>query len=295
MATETSVPTSHRRLLHWVDEAIERFEPDDVHWCDGSAGEYDRLCRMLVEQGTFTKLCGGQATQLPPRALRPRRRGPRRGPDVHLLRARGGRGADEQLARAGRDARAAGGAVRRLHARPHALRRALLDGAAGLADLRDRRPAHRLALRRGLDADHDPDGQRRARAARRRRRLRALPAHDRRAARRGRGERDVAVQRGEVHRPLPRDARDLVLRLGLRRQRAAGEEVLRAADRLGHGPRRGLDGRAHADPQAHVARGRGQVRHRRVPERVRQDQPRDAHPRRSRAGRWRPSATTSRG
>ena len=40
MATETSVPTSHRRLLHWVDEAIERFEPDDVHWCDGTAEEY---------------------------------------------------------------------------------------------------------------------------------------------------------------------------------------------------------------------------------------------------------------
>jgi phosphoenolpyruvate carboxykinase (GTP) len=56
MATETSVPTSHRRLLHWVDDAIERFEPDDVHWCDGSAEEYDRLCRLLVEQGTFTKL-----------------------------------------------------------------------------------------------------------------------------------------------------------------------------------------------------------------------------------------------
>src|SRR5829696_992772 len=56
MATETSVPTSHRRLLHWVDDAIERFEPDDVHWCDGSAAEYDRLCRLLVAQGTFHKL-----------------------------------------------------------------------------------------------------------------------------------------------------------------------------------------------------------------------------------------------
>ena len=33
----------------------------------------------------------------------------------------------------------------------------------------------------------------------------------------------------EVHRPLPRDARDLVVRLGLRRQRAARQEVLRAA------------------------------------------------------------------
>jgi len=56
MATETSVPTSHRRLLHWVDDAVEQFEPDDVHWCDGTAEEYDRLCRQLVEQGTFAKL-----------------------------------------------------------------------------------------------------------------------------------------------------------------------------------------------------------------------------------------------
>ena len=65
----------------------------------------------------------------------------------------------------------------------------------------------------------------------------------------------MAVQRRQqVHRPLPRDARDLVLRLRLRRQRAAGQEVLRAAHRVGHGPRRGLDGRAHAHPQAHLAR-----------------------------------------
>ena len=54
----------------------------------------------------------------------------------------------------------------------------------------------------------------------------------------------------------PRDARDLVLRVGLRRQRAARQEVLRAAHRLDHGARRGLDGRAHAHPQAHLARGR---------------------------------------
>ena len=134
-------------------------------------------------------------------------------------------------------------------------------------------------LRRGLDADHDPDGRGRPRGARRRRRLRPLRALGRDAARRGPGRRPVALQRRQqVHRPLPRDARDLVLRLGLRRQRAARQEVLRAADRLGDGPRRGLDGRAHADPQADLARGRGQVRHRRLPVGLRQDQPRDADP-----------------
>src|SRR5215207_8271464 len=56
MATETTVPTTHERLLQWVDEAVTLCEPERVHWCDGSAGEYDRLCRALVDGGTFQRL-----------------------------------------------------------------------------------------------------------------------------------------------------------------------------------------------------------------------------------------------
>ncbi|MFN8192332.1 MAG: hypothetical protein U0R78_18295 [Nocardioidaceae bacterium] len=56
-----------------------------------------------------------------------------------------------------------------------------------------------------------------------------------------------------VHFP---EDRDLVPRPGLRRQRAPRQEVLRPADRLGDGPRRGLDGRAHADPRLDFPRGR---------------------------------------
>ena len=49
-------PTGHQRLLDWVDRHREIFGPDDVHWCDGSETEWDRLCRLLERSGTFQRL-----------------------------------------------------------------------------------------------------------------------------------------------------------------------------------------------------------------------------------------------
>src|SRR5579872_3316421 len=49
-------PTANKKLLAWVDEVAALAAPANVVWCDGSAEEYDRLCSLLVENGTFTRL-----------------------------------------------------------------------------------------------------------------------------------------------------------------------------------------------------------------------------------------------
>ena len=46
----------HPRLIAWVDAMVALCKPDQVHWCDGSEEEYQRLCQQLVDAGTFKKL-----------------------------------------------------------------------------------------------------------------------------------------------------------------------------------------------------------------------------------------------
>ncbi len=49
-------PTENKKLIAWVEEIAALTEPAAVEWCDGSAEEYDRMCQLLVDKGTFTKL-----------------------------------------------------------------------------------------------------------------------------------------------------------------------------------------------------------------------------------------------
>jgi phosphoenolpyruvate carboxykinase (GTP) len=48
--------TTNQRLKQWVDDWAAVLQPDSIHWCDGSAEEYDQLAAELVASGTFTKL-----------------------------------------------------------------------------------------------------------------------------------------------------------------------------------------------------------------------------------------------
>jgi phosphoenolpyruvate carboxykinase (GTP) len=56
MNTTASVPTTNERLLSWVEEVATLTAPDEIHWCDGSAEEYDSLCQTLIDAGTFERL-----------------------------------------------------------------------------------------------------------------------------------------------------------------------------------------------------------------------------------------------
>jgi GTP-dependent phosphoenolpyruvate carboxykinase len=59
MATKAqsgSVLSTNKHLLRWVEKMADLTRPDSIHWVDGSQQEYDRLCALLVDRGTFVRL-----------------------------------------------------------------------------------------------------------------------------------------------------------------------------------------------------------------------------------------------
>jgi phosphoenolpyruvate carboxykinase (GTP) len=49
-------PANNKKLVQWVNEVAELCEPDSVYWCNGSKEEAERLCDLMVQSGTLTRL-----------------------------------------------------------------------------------------------------------------------------------------------------------------------------------------------------------------------------------------------
>jgi phosphoenolpyruvate carboxykinase (GTP) len=47
---------TNTKLRAWIEEMVALCKPGQVHWCDGSQAEYDRLCEQMVASGTFIRL-----------------------------------------------------------------------------------------------------------------------------------------------------------------------------------------------------------------------------------------------
>jgi len=54
--SQENTSKKNQALHDWVDDWNKIFEPDQVHWCDGSKEEYEKLTQELVESGTFIRL-----------------------------------------------------------------------------------------------------------------------------------------------------------------------------------------------------------------------------------------------
>ena len=48
--------TTNQKLIEWVKRTADLCQPDQIHWCDGSAEENQTLCDLMVKSGTFIKL-----------------------------------------------------------------------------------------------------------------------------------------------------------------------------------------------------------------------------------------------
>ncbi|HEX4350712.1 MAG TPA: phosphoenolpyruvate carboxykinase (GTP) [Verrucomicrobiae bacterium] len=53
---ETSPNTLNLKLAAWTTKMAVLCQPDNIHWCDGSDAENEELCKLMVKNGTLTRL-----------------------------------------------------------------------------------------------------------------------------------------------------------------------------------------------------------------------------------------------
>ncbi len=56
MGASVNSPSKNNKLSEWVAEMAALCKPSQIVWADGSQEEYDRLCNMMVDAGTFIRL-----------------------------------------------------------------------------------------------------------------------------------------------------------------------------------------------------------------------------------------------
>ena len=55
-APKDQATTDHEGLRAWVEEVAALTQPEEVHWCDGSAEEYEQLAQVMLDAGTIQRL-----------------------------------------------------------------------------------------------------------------------------------------------------------------------------------------------------------------------------------------------
>ncbi len=51
-----NAPTSNKKLIDWVQEIERMTQPNAIEWCDGSKDEYNRMMKIMVDDGMATPL-----------------------------------------------------------------------------------------------------------------------------------------------------------------------------------------------------------------------------------------------
>ena len=262
MTAETSnqtmtedAPTTHEGILAFVSEVAELTTPDRIHWCTGSDEEWVELTDALVATGTFTRLDPAKkpnsfhAASDPTDVARVEDRTyicsvdeKDCGPTNNWMDPSEMKAIMRKLyagCMKGRTMYVIPFVMGHLEAEHPMFGVEITDSAYVTASMRvmARMGTNVLRQMEELDAAGQDVLVPALHSV-------GMPLEE------GQAGRLLALQRHQVHRAVPRGAHDLVLRLRVRRQRAARQEVLRPAHRQRRGARRGLDGRAHAHPQA---------------------------------------------